>query len=124
MKTTPRKKSEYKRTETVVIQETKVLVSSTEECRQYRKWKQRDAYYIKIEGQLVPVTPEVYDAYHYYENHAQPVTKKEAKNVHSYNFLDTDDLLGENMFPDKSSESIEDSAITNLLIEQLRQHMA
>ncbi len=119
MKVNTENKGKCRTTETVIIKETKIVVSSTEERRQYRKRKHRDTHYIKIDGQLVPVTAEVYDAYHYYENRGQTISKKESKNVVSYNAMDTDDLLGEDMFPDESATSPEDMAIANLLSKQL-----
>lgn len=44
--------------------------------------------------------------------------------VMSYNALDTDDMLGEDIFPDDSCGSIEDMVISHVLIAQLRTYMA
>ncbi len=125
MKVNTESKGKCRTTETVIIKETKIVVSSTEERRQYRKRKQRDTHYIKVNGQLVPVSEEVFDAYHYYERRERSLAEKDFQNgVVSYDALDTEDMLGEDMFPDESATSPEDVAIANLLSKQLHAYLA
>lgn len=125
MKTYPENKSNHQHSETAIVKETKTVVSSTEERRQHRERRHRDSYFVKVNGQLIPVSEEVFDAYHYYERRGKSIEEKDFHNgVMSYNALDTDDMLGEDIFPDDSCGSIEDMVISHVLIAQLRTYMA
>lgn len=82
--------------------------------------KKRDRYILKISGNLVEVSEEVYSVYYQMARRAKHLIEKDEQHgVTSYNALDTDELLGEEMMPDKHSEPVEDIAIRTLMFEKL-----
>ena len=69
-------------------------------------------YRIRVDGILVDVSKEVYRAYYSIERHTRTLDEKDIRNGKVlYSDLDTDELLGEDMIPDMTSERVEDSAI-------------
>lgn len=82
-------------------------------------------YYIRVRGALVQVTSEVYKACHQAKRRVKTLYEKDERNkLVSYDAMDTDDTLGEEMIPDQSLPSVEDSALKRLLIRQLHQCLA
>lgn len=82
-------------------------------------------YYIKISGQMIEVTKEVYREFRYMERHMQTLEEKDERHrVISYNALDTDETLGEEAVPDLISPSVEDQAIAGLMAAKLRRCLA
>jgi len=77
-------------------------------------------YYIRIHSTLVPVTREVYKAYHSQKRSEKTLREKDERNgLVSYNALDTTDILGEEIVHDAEAESVEDNAVNNILREKL-----
>ena len=82
-------------------------------------------YYIRVPEALVEVSEEVYKAYRYMDRHSQTLEEKDSRNqVLSYDALDTDEILGAELFPDQSSPSVEDQAIANIMSAKLRRCLA
>ena len=83
-----------------------------------RQDKQR---YIRVNGQPVPVTEEVYKAYYKMGRHERYLEEKDAAHglVH-YAALDTAHSTGEEKLPDWDSDRVEDVAIRNVMAEKLR----
>ena len=72
-------------------------------------------YRIRVDGILVDVSKEVYRAYYSIERHTRTLDEKDIRNGKVlYSDLDTDELLGEDMIPDMTSERVEDSAIYSI----------
>lgn len=70
------------------------------------------------------VSKEVYRAYYSIERHTRTLDEKDIRNGKVlYSDLDTDELLGEDMIPDMTSERVEDSAIYSILREKLHQYL-
>lgn len=77
--------------------------------------------YIRVRGTLVQVTSEVYKACHQAKRRAKTLYEKDERNgLVSYDSMDTEDTLGEEMIPDHSLPCVEDAALENLLREKLR----
>ena len=82
-------------------------------------------YYIKISGQMIEVTKEVYREFRYMERHMQTLEEKDKRHrVISYNALDPDETLGEEAVPDLTTPSVEDQAIAGLMAAKLRRCLA
>lgn len=78
-------------------------------------------YQIKVHDTLVAVTREVYLAYYRTRRHSKALEEKDERHgVVSYDALDTDELLGEDMIPDMTSASVEDIAIGHAMADRLR----
>ena len=76
--------------------------------------------YIKIDGTLVAVTEEVYYTYYHMERQCRTQEEKlMRRRVASYDALDTEDGLGVDLIVDEDSPSVEDCAITNVMVEKL-----
>ena len=83
---------------------------------------ERKVHYIRIEGTLVEVNKEIYDTYYGIERHAKTLDEKDERNGKvSYNAMDTDEMLGEDMIPDLNSPSVEDIVVTRMMREKLRE---
>lgn len=81
---------------------------------------EKKTYIVRVQGTVVEVTEEVYRAYHSIERHLLTVDEKDARNGKVlYSDLDTDELLGEDMIPDRNSVGVEDAAIAHILYDQL-----
>ena len=78
-----------------------------------------------LEGHLVEVTKDVYLTYYRVERHTKTLDEKDVRNGKvSYSDLDTEETLGEEMVPDPNAESVEDKAVGNILLQELRQCLA
>ncbi|WP_313180872.1 sigma factor-like helix-turn-helix DNA-binding protein [Lacrimispora sp.] len=83
---------------------------------------ERKEYQIKVQGQLVPVSEDVYLTYYRMKRRELYLEEKDAKHgVFHYSALDTDKTNGEDMIPDLSSARVEDTVIDKLLAEKLHQ---
>ena len=81
---------------------------------------ERKRYYIRMSGTLVPVTQEVYQTCHQTKRHAKTLYEKDERHgLISYDGMDTEDTLGEEMIPDRDAVSVEDAAIANILRDKL-----
>lgn len=82
-------------------------------------------YYIRVCGELVQVTSEVYKACHQAKRRAKTLYEKDERNgLVSYDSMDTEDTLGEEMLPDHSLPSVEDLALESVMFKQLHQCLA
>ena len=82
-------------------------------------------YRIRVDGILVDVSEEVYHAYYSMERHTRTLDEKDIRNGQVlYSDLDTDELLGEEMLPNRNAEQVEDSAICRVLREKLHHQLA
>lgn len=82
-------------------------------------------YYIRVPEALVEVSEEVYKASRYMDRHFQTLEEKDARNrVFSYDALDTEDMLGAELFPDQATSSIEDQVIASMMTAKLRRCIA
>lgn len=81
--------------------------------------------YIRIRGQLVTVTKEVYYTYYHMARQCRTQIEKDGRRqVTSYDALDTNDGLGVELLKDDRSPSVEDMAISHILSEQLHRCIA
>ena len=82
-------------------------------------------YYIRVPETLVEVTEEVYRAYHQEDRHGRTMEEKDQRNgLASYDELDTVELTGQEMIPDREATGVEDVAIANLFRDKLRHCLA
>ena len=82
-------------------------------------------YYIRVPEALVEVSEDVFKTSRYMDRHFQTLEEKDARNrVFSYDALDTEDMLGAELFPDPSSPNIEDQVIASMMAAKLRQCIA
>ena len=81
---------------------------------------EKKEYRVRSCGTLVPVTQEVYQAYYQAKRHDKTLCEKDERNgLVSYDGMDTEDILGEEMIPDRDAISVEDAAIANILRSKL-----
>ena len=81
---------------------------------------ERKKYIVRVQGTVVEVTEEVYRAYYSIERQLLTVDEKDARNGKVlYSDLDTDEMLGEDMIPDRDTVGVEDAAIARILHDQL-----
>lgn len=84
-----------------------------------------EKYIIRVQGELVEVTEEVYRAYHGIERRLLTLDEKDERNGKTlYSDLDTAEILGEEMIPDLDAVSVEDAAITLVLHDQLQRALS
>ena len=82
-------------------------------------------YYIRVPEALVEVSEDVFRTSRYMDRHFQTLEEKDARNrVFSYDALDTEDMLGAELFPDPSSPNIEDQVIASVMAAKLRRCIA
>lgn len=82
-------------------------------------------YYIRVPEALVEVSEDVFKTSRYMDRHLQTLEEKDARNrVFSYDALDTEDMLGAELFPDPSSSNIEDQVIASMMAAKLRRCIA
>ncbi|TCK89106.1 RNA polymerase sigma factor (sigma-70 family) [Natranaerovirga hydrolytica] len=83
---------------------------------------EKKEYLIKVQGQLIPVTEEVYLAYYRMKRRERHLEEKDIKHgVFYYSALDTKETTGEDGIPDLTSPPIEDFVMDKLIAEKLRQ---
>jgi RNA polymerase sigma factor (sigma-70 family) len=86
---------------------------------------EKKKYQIKIQGQLVPVTEEVYVTYYRMNRRELHLEEQDRKHgVFHYSALDTEDITGEDGIPDRISPPVEDVVADKLLAEKLHQCLA
>ena len=82
-------------------------------------------YYIRVPEARVEVSEEVYKAFWSMERHSRTLQEKDVRNhVFSYDAFDTDDMLGSELFPDKTTSNFEDQIIAEMMAAQLRRCIA
>ena len=81
-------------------------------------------FYINVDGQSVPVTEEVYRAYHKMGRRERYLEERDiAHGTVSYSGMDTDEMTGEETIPDLNAVPVDEGVCNNALIEQLRKHL-
>ncbi len=82
-------------------------------------------YYIHVPGALVEVSEGVYFAYYQEKRRGRTLREKDERNgAVSYDELDTPELTGQEMIPDRDAVSVEDAAIANILRGELHRCLA
>lgn len=82
-------------------------------------------YYINVPGALVEVSEGVYFAYYQEKRRGRTLREKDERNgVVSYDGLDTPELTGQEMIPDRDAVSVEDAAIASILCDKLHRCLA
>ena len=80
----------------------------------------KENYYIPVEGKLVKVEEKVYTAYYKMSRRERYLEEKDKENgVLSYDALDNNGLVGEEMFQNAEADSLEDLALAKELDSQL-----
>ncbi|WRS28340.1 sigma-70 family RNA polymerase sigma factor [Oscillospiraceae bacterium MB08-C2-2] len=86
---------------------------------------EKKEYRIKVQGQLVPVSEEVYLTYHRMKRRETYLEERDTTNgVFYYSALDTEGTNGEDVIPDLVSPRVEDLIMDKLLAEKLHQCLA
>lgn len=81
--------------------------------------------YIRIRGELVAVSEEVYYTYYHMGRQRRTQAEKDGRRrIASYDALDTDDGLGVDLLVDMDSPSVEDAAIAKVMAEKLHRCLA
>lgn len=83
---------------------------------------EKKEYRIKVQGQLVPVSEEVYLTYHRMKRRETYLEERDTTNgVFYYSALDTEGTNGEDVIPDLVSPRVEDLIMDKLIAEKLHQ---
>ncbi|MBP3038855.1 sigma-70 family RNA polymerase sigma factor [Bacillaceae bacterium Marseille-Q3522] len=86
---------------------------------------EKKEYRIKVQGQLVPVSEEVYFTYHRMKRREIYLEERDTANgVFYYSSMDTTETTGEDGIPDLTSPRVEDLVVDKLLAEKLHQCLA
>ncbi len=86
---------------------------------------EKKEYRIKVQGQLVPVTEEVYLTYYRMKRRELHLEEKDtAHGVFYYSALDTTETNGEDAIPDLKSPRVDDIAVDKVMAQKLRQCIA
>lgn len=86
---------------------------------------EKKEYRIKVQGQLVPVSEEVYFTYHRMKRREIYLEERDTANgVFYYSAMDTTESTGEDGIPDLTSPRVEDVVVDKLLAEKLHQCLA
>ncbi|HHV75589.1 MAG TPA: sigma-70 family RNA polymerase sigma factor [Thermoanaerobacterium sp.] len=81
---------------------------------------EKKIYQIKVQGQLVPVSEEVYLTYYRMSRRERHLEEKDrVHGVFSYHALDTAEINGEDVIPDIVSPRVEDLIVDKLIAEKL-----
>lgn len=82
--------------------------------------EERKKYQLPAGGKMVDVTEEQYRAFYKYKRREKYLEERDQKHkLYHYSDLDTDELLGEEMFSYPNEESIEERIADRLLIDSL-----
>lgn len=80
----------------------------------------KEKYFIPIEGKLIEVEENVYIAYYKMGRRERYLEERDQENcVLSYDAMDRDGMVGQEMFHDPGTPSLEDLAIAKELLDQL-----
>ena len=86
---------------------------------------EKKEYRIKVQGQLVPVSEEVYYTYYRMERRERYLEERDmAHGVFYYRAMDTDETNGEDAIPDLDSPPVEDMIMDKLIAEKLHKCLA
>ena len=82
---------------------------------------EKEVYIINVKGQLVEVSPTVYNVYFQMKRQERGQEEKKQRNgVFSYDALDNESFTGKESIPDLSTPSLEDLVIVQELRKNLR----
>lgn len=82
--------------------------------------EEREVYYLYPDGKRIEVTEELYRAFYKCKRREKYLEERDQKHkLYHYSDLDTEELLGEEMFSYPNEESIEERIVDRLLIESL-----
>ena len=85
----------------------------------------KEKYMIKIQGDLIEVSEDVYYAYFHMERQERTQEEKQQRNdVFSYDALDDGEIVGSESIVDVATPSLEEQAITNDLQDRLHHAVA
>ena len=85
----------------------------------------KEKYVIKVQGQLIEVSEDVYYAYFRMERQERTQEEKQQRNeVMSYDALDNGETLGLESIADLTAPSMEDLAVAKEMIERLHHAVA
>jgi len=80
--------------------------------------------FIKVDGQQVPVTEEVYRVYYKMERRERYLEERDTTHGKVlYSNMDTEEMTGEEAIPDLDTQSVHDEVERNILCEKLRSCM-
>lgn len=86
---------------------------------------EKKEYRIKVQGELIPVTEEIYLTYYRMKRHELHLEEKDAAHgVFYYSALDTEETNGEDAIPDLTSPHVEDIIAEKLVAEKLHRCLA
>ena len=78
-------------------------------------------FFIRVDGQLVPVTEEVYREYHKMKHRELYLIERDAAHgTVLYSEMDTDEMTGEDTIPDINAKSVEQTVVDGIMSEKLR----
>jgi RNA polymerase sigma factor (sigma-70 family) len=85
----------------------------------------KKTYQIKVQGQLVQVSEEVYFTYHRMKRRETYLEERDTVNgVFYYSALDTEETNGEDIIPDLVSPRVEDMVMDKLIADKLHRCLA
>ena len=83
---------------------------------------ENNQFFIRADGQLVPVTEEVYREYHKMKRRELYLIERDtAHGTVLYSEMDTDEMTGEDTIPDMNAKSVEQTVVDGIMSEKLRQ---
>lgn len=81
---------------------------------------EKKEYRIKVQGQLVPVSEEIYVTYHRMKRRETYLEERDTANgVFYYSAMDTTETTGEDGIPDLASPRVEDVVVDKLIADRL-----
>lgn len=81
----------------------------------------REVYHLYADGKKIEVTEELYRAFYKYKRREKYLKESDEEHkLYHYSDLDTDELLGEEMFSYPHEESVEDRVVDHILRETVR----
>ena len=84
--------------------------------------EEKEIYQLPAEGKMVEVTEEQYREFYKHKRKEKYLEEQDNKHkVYHYSDLDTDELLGEEMFSYPEEEGVEDMVVEKILLEVLLQ---
>ncbi|MDW2797216.1 sigma-70 family RNA polymerase sigma factor [Clostridium boliviensis] len=86
---------------------------------------EKKEYRIKVQGQLMPVSEEIYLTYHRMKRRETYLEERDTTNgVFYYSALDTEGTNGEDVIPDLISPRVEEAVMDKLLSDKLHKCLA
>ncbi len=83
---------------------------------------EREIYQLPAEGKMIEVTEEQYRDFYKYKRREKYLEEQDAEhNVYHYSDLDTDEILGEEMFSYPEEAGVEDQVVDKMLCEIMLQ---